>query len=241
MAITLDERTDEIRLSGNIGFWAVLALAVLLGIHPFGTTDLYDDGQQFLEHVNAFWVTIHFLGALAFVSFIAPVATWARNLVDTRSRLIGQWALHTGIVGTAVGLIHLVATDTTVFIAFADTFAAGSASEAVTVAADLLLRLHAATLVAWTLSYFIAFPALLGWAAHADGRFPNWYPWVSWIGALLGVAALIVTMAQRQWTTLSEMGLFRPSVVLFILWLVVTTWWMRRGSLIGVADGVTNS
>lgn len=241
MAITLEERTEEIRLAGNIGFWSVLALAVLLGIHPFGTTDLYDDGQQFLEHVNAFWVTIHFLGALAFVSFIAPVATWARNLVDARSRLIGQWALYTGIVGTAIGLIHLVATDTTVFVAFADTFTAGSGSEAVTVAADLLLRLHASTLVAWTLSYFIAFPALLGWAARADGRFPNWYPWVSWIGALLGVAALAVTMAQRQWTTLSEMGLFRPSVVLFILWVVVTTWWMRKGSLIGVADGATVS
>ena len=241
MAVTLDEQTEEIRLAGNIGFWSVLALAVILGIHPFGTTDLYDDGQQFLEHVDAFWVTIHFLGALAFLSFILPVAIWARNLVDARSRLIGQWALYTGIVGTAVGTIHLVATDTTVFVAFADTFAAGSSGDAVTVAADLLLRVHAATLAAWTLSYFIAFPALLGWAARADGRFPNWYPWVSWIGALLAVAALTVTMVQGQWTTLSEMGLFRPSVTLLILWLVVTTWWMRKGSLIGVSGGLTDS
>ena len=44
MAVTLDEPIEEIRLAGNTGFWAVLALAVLLGIHPFGTTDLYDDG-----------------------------------------------------------------------------------------------------------------------------------------------------------------------------------------------------
>ena len=238
MTITLDEQTEEIQLAGNIGFWSVLALAVILGIHPFGTTDLYDDGQQFLEHVNAFWVTIHFLGAVAFLSFLVPVATWARNLVNARSRVIGKWALYVGIAGTAVGLIHLVATDTTVFIAFADTFAAGAGSEATTVAADLLLRLHAATLTAWTLSYFIAFPALLGWAARADGRFPNWYPWVSWIGALLAVAAVVVTMAQGQWTTLSEMGLFRPSVVLLILWLVITTWWMRKGSLIGVGETV---
>ena len=57
------------------------------------------------------------------------------------------------------------------------------------------------------------------------------------MGALLGIAALVVTMA--QWTTLSEMGLFRPSVILLILWLVVTTWWMRKGSLIGVSEPTT--
>lgn len=236
MALRLDEQAEEIRLAGNIGFWSVLALALLLGIHPFGTTDLYDDGQQFLEHVNVFWVAIHFLGALTFLGFLVAVSTWGRNLSNARSRLLGHWALYAGIAGTAIGVFHLVAMDTTVFIAFADTLAAGSGSEAVTVGADLLIRYHAASLVAWTLSYYIAFPVLLGWAALADGRFPNWYPWVAWIGALLGVAAVAVTMAERQWTTLSEMGLFRPSVILLILWLVVTTWWMRRGSVIGVRE-----
>ncbi|MDH3298990.1 MAG: hypothetical protein OES24_00615 [Acidimicrobiia bacterium] len=32
---------------------------VILGIHPFGSTELYDDGAQYLEHVSAFWIVIH--------------------------------------------------------------------------------------------------------------------------------------------------------------------------------------
>lgn len=238
MNVTLETQRDEIQLAGSIGLWSAIALAVILGIHPFGSTDLYDDGQRFLEHVNAFWVTIHFLGALTFLAFFAPIAVWAHNLTGVRARTIGRLALHVGIAGTAVGMIHLIATDTTAFVAFADTFRAGGGSEAVTVGADLLLRLHASTLMAWTVTYFFALPALLGFAARADGRFPNWYPWLAWMAGILAGAAVVVTMVEGQWTTLSEMGLFRPSVTLLILWLIVTSWWMRKGSLVGVNAGV---
>lgn len=234
MTTLVDEQRQEIRVAGNIGFWAVIALLVILGIHPFGTTELYDDGQRFLEHVNAFWVAIHFLAALAFLAFPVTIAVWARHLETARARVIGQLGLYIGVVGTAVGMIHLITTDTTVFVMFSDTFAAGEGGEAVTVGADLLLRLHASTLTAWTISYFFAWPAVLGWAAKEDGRFPNWYPWLAWIAALLSVAAVSITMAEEQWTTLSEMGLFRPSVTLSGLWLIITTWWMRKGSLLGV-------
>ena len=117
------------------------------------------------------------------------------------------------------------------FHAFADTFEAGSGSEAVTVAADLLLRLHASTLVAWVVTFFFGFTAVLGLAAHSDGRFPVWFVWMPWVGAAAALASVVVTLAERQWTTLSEMGLFRTSATLLVLWLLVATWWMRRGSV----------
>jgi hypothetical protein len=229
---TLDERTEAIRFAGNIGFWALVLLIPLLAIHPPGTTELYDDGSHFLEHVDGLWVAIHFLAGLASLAVLPAIREWGRNLAGPRAETLGEWALYVAIVGAAVGMIHLLGTDTTAFVAFADTFEAGGGSEAVGVGADLLLRLHAATLVTWVVSSFLALPAVLGWAAYSDGRFPGWYPWLVWVAALLAAASVIVTLAESQFTTLSEMGLFRPAATLYLVWLLITTWWMRRGSLV---------
>ena len=237
MTTTLDERRQEIRLAGQIGFWSVIALAVLLGVHPLGTTDLYDDGQQFLEHVNAFWVTIHFVAAFLFIALLVVFWAWVRDLAPGRARVLGQLGLMAAIAGTGVGSIHLIATDTMSFIAYTDTFVAGSDTDSVRVGADVLLRLHASTLSAWTLSYFAAVPLLMGMAARADGRFPGWYSLIAFLGAVASITAVIVTALEGQWTTLSEMGIFRPGVVLLAIWLLTTSYWMRSGTLEGAAAG----
>ncbi len=223
---------DGVRSAGNIGFWAVIAVAVVLGVHPPGTTELYSDGGEFLEHVDGFWVVIHVVAAVVLLVLPVIIAAWAKGLAGTRARLLGQWAVYIAVTGVTIGVVHLVATDTTTFLAFSNTFASGGGSEAVTVAADLLLRIHAATLTAWVLSLFVVFPVVLGLAARADGRFPMWFPLLAWLGSLLALASIAVTLAEEQWTTLSEMGLFRPAAVLLVVWLVLATWWMRRGSVV---------
>ena len=231
MAPTLTEQQEEVRFVGRLGFWAVIGLAVILGAHPVGTTKLYASGEQFLEHVNAFWVVLHLASGILMLVLPIIIGVWARHLASTPARVFGQWSTYIGIVGVAVGTIHLIAFDTTLFLAFSDTFAAGTGSEAVTVGADLLLRIHAATLTAWVVSLFFALPAVLGFAAHVDGRFPRWYPWLTWLASVVALASVIVTLAEEQWTTLSEMVLLRTSGVLLIVWLLTTTWWMRRGSI----------
>lgn len=231
MGSVMTDRETEIALAGSIGLGAVILLAVLLALHPFGTTGLYDDGERFLDHVNVFWVVIHLLGSVVFLAFPTMISTWARNLDGVAASYFGRWATHAALIGMGVGVLHLLATDTMTFVAFADTFDAGDGSEAVSVGADLLLRIHAATLTAWVIGFFFAVPALAGIAAHRDGRFPAWYSWLAWAAAALALASVIVTFAEGQWTTFSEMGLFRSGATLAALWIGFTAWWMRRGSI----------
>jgi hypothetical protein len=42
---------------------------------------------------------------------------------------------------------------------------------------------------------------------------------------------VVLTLTGVQLTTLSEMGIFRPSVTLHMVWLLPATWWMRKGTL----------
>ena len=233
MTTEIEGRTEEIELAGNVGFWALVTLMIVLLVHPPGTTDLYDDGHQFLDHVDGLWIGIHFAAAVLFLVLLLPIGAWARNLSNRRARLLGRWAVHVSVAGTAVGLIHLTATDTTTFVAFAETFEAGEGSDVVALGADLLLRIHAATFVAWVTSYFFALPAVLAWAAWADGRYPVWHIWLSVVASILAGVSVVLTLIHGQLTTLSEMGIFRPSVSIFLIWLLVTTWWMRRGSVVG--------
>lgn len=231
MTTELDRRTDEISLAGNVGFWAVVLTTVVLLIHPFGTTELYGDGQQFLEHVDVLWVTIHFVVALLFMVLLLPINVWARNLSTTTARTWGRLATLVAIAGTAVGLFHLTATDTTTFVAFADTFESEAGSESANLGGDLLLRLHAATFAAWVTSYFFAVPALVAVAAWQDRRFPAWQTMLAVIASVLAAVSVVLTLGEGQLTTLSEVGIFRPSVTLFLIWMLTTTWWMRRGTL----------
>lgn len=224
---------ESTKFVGQIGVFGVIGLALVLLIHPFGSSSLYDDGLEFLDHVNWFWMMIHVVGAVLFLTWPPVIDAWANGLQDARARVVGRWAHMTSIAGVAVGTLHLVGFDTMTFWAYRDTYEAAGGSEAAATGADVLLRLHAASLSSWVVVFFLTVPLLGGVATMLDGRFPKWLGWVGIVGGLIQVPALAITLAERQWTTLSEQFLFRTGVTLFIVWMLAIAWSLQREAPIG--------
>lgn len=225
------QNTDQLRFAGSVGLFSSVGLAVILAIHPLGSTELYGDGGQFLDHVNGLWIALHLAAATLLIAWPAVIGAWATHLATPQARFIGRMATLAATLGVGIGVIHLVGTDTMTFVAFRDTFVGGAGSEATVVGADLLLRLHASTLTAWVVGMFFALPLLLGWAAWQDGGMPVWTTAMVLAAAALQIPAIGITLAERQWTALSEMGLFRTGVTLLFLWMLITTFAMRKGRL----------
>lgn len=237
MSDTVATRTsiedEAARLAGTVGFYGAIAIAIVLAIHPFGTTDLYGDGFEFLDHVNAFWMIIHLLAAAVLFTLPPLLGSWKDTLRPAPARFVGGWAHMMSIAGVGVGTIHLVGTDTMTFWAFRDTYDAANGSEAAAIGADVLLRLHAATLSSWVLVFFLAVPLLGGVAALLDGQNPKWVGYLGVLGGLLQIPALIITMAERQWTTLSEQFIFRTGATLFVVFWLAIAWGLKRGAPVG--------
>lgn len=226
-----NETSKTIRFVGRIGLVAVAGVAVILAIHPFGSTSLYADGEGFLEHVGLFWIVIHLVAALLLFSVPVIVNAWAAALSTVEARAVGRFAGTMATIGMAVGAVHLITTDTLTFHFFADTFEDGGGEGAVLVSADLLLRFHAATLTTWVLSFWMAVPALIGVAAFLDGRVPQWFGGLGLMASFLQVPAVVITIAEGQWTTLSETVLFRIGATLLLVLLLIQTNAMRRGTV----------
>lgn len=237
MSDTMTTRTavdnETVRLAGTVGFYGAIAITILLVVHPFGTTDLYGTGSDFLGHVNAYWMIIHLLAAATLFTLPPVLGCWKDTMRSAPARFVGGWAHMMSIAGVGVGTIHLVGTDTMTFWAFRDTYDAADGSEAAAIGADVLLRLHAATLSSWVLVFFLAVPLLGGVAALLDGQNPKWVGYLGVVGGLLQIPALIVTTAERQWTTLSEQFIFRTGATLFIVFWIAIGWGLKRGAPIG--------
>lgn len=234
--MSLTATTEEgNRAAGTIGLACMIGVAVILGIHPFGTTELYDDGQQFLDHVNWFWVTIHLVATPLLFGIPLVIWRWASILQNPVARLVGAWAAMVAIAGMAIGAIHLIGTDTVTFFAFADTYEAAGGSEAAEIAADLLLRLHAATLVAWIVAFWLVTPLLLTAALYIEGDRPTWLTAVAALSALCQVISVVLFFQAGQHTTASENGVFRIGVTLLIALIGVMAWELRRGAPVGTA------
>lgn len=223
--------TEGDRAVGTIGLVSAVGVAVILGVHPFGTTDMYDDGQQFLEHVGWFWIAIHFLAAPLLFGFAPVVWRLAAGLTVPAARMVGYWAAMTAVGGMAVGALHLVGTDTVTFFAFTDTFnaAGGGANEAAALSADLLLRLHAATLVTWIVAFWFMVPLLIALALYLEGDRPVWMTAAAGFSALCQVVAVALFLAAGQHTTASETGFFRIGVTVLVVLIGLVSWNMRRG------------
>ena len=215
---------------GTIGIVTAVGLALILGGHPFGSTDLYDDGERFVNHVGPFWVAIHFVGALLFLAVPTIVGAWGETLRSAAGRVIGRLAVTVATVGVAIATLHLVGTDTTTFLAYEDTLRSGI--EGAAAGADVLLRIHAATLMAMVISLFVALPLSCAVAAALE-RETGWQLWLPAVVATISAAAAGVTLVEGQWTTLSEMGLFRPAITLFLVWLGVIGYRLRRHARAG--------
>ena len=127
------------QVTGTLGVVVTVAVAVILGVHPFGSTGLYDDGPRFVEHVGALWVVIHFAGAMLLVA--VPIAAAVASVCDH------DW---------------------------------------------------------------------------------SWRFWLPATIAAMSLGSVSVTLVQSQWTTLSEMGLLRPAITLFLVWFGLTAYRLRR-------------
>jgi hypothetical protein len=215
------------RAMGTIGVVVAIAVGLILGVHPLGSSDLYDDGPQFTHHVGYFWVAIHFIGGVLLLAVPAVIAASNDSLVNPLAHAFGRIATSISIGGVALALLHLAGTDTMTFLAYEDTLNSGIDGAAA--GADVLLRLHAATLTAFVLTLFVALPAAEAFAAATDGDW-SWRFWMPAATAVLATSAVCVTLGARQWTTLSEMGLLRPSMVLFLVWFGLVSHALRRTS-----------
>ena len=219
-----DGAVQRRRATGTLGVVVTVAVAVILGVHPLGSTDLYDDGPRFVEHVGAFWVVIHFVGALLLLAIPVVLAGWVKTLGTASSQVFGRLTVTVAVVGVTLAMLHLVGTDTTTFLAYEDTLESGAGGAAI--GADVLLRVHAATLMAWVMSMFVALPAGAAAAAASDHDW-SWRFWLPAATAVVSVGSVSVTLTERQWTTLSEMGLLRPAITLFLVWFGLTAYRLR--------------
>ena len=219
---------------GTLGVVVAIAVGLILGVHPLGSTELYDDGAQFTEHVGPFWVVIHFVGGILLLAVPTVIGAWSETLATPGGRVFGQVATTTAIGGVALGVLHLAGTDTMTFLAYEDTLASGL--EGAVAGADVLLRLHAATLMAFVVTLFVAVPAAAALAASMD-RDWTWRFWLPAAITALSVTSVSVTLVESQWTSLSEMGLFRPAVTLFLIWFGLVSFRLRRPLQFDVTDG----
>jgi hypothetical protein len=217
--------TDRQRLAGTLGVVIAVSVAGILGLHPFGSTELYDDGSEFVGHVGWFWVTIHIVGAMLFLGIPTVVRAWADTLDTAAGQVFGSVAASISTAAVALAVLHFVGTDTTSFLAFKDTLASGQVGAAV--GADVLLRIHAATLMALVITLFVALPVAAALATVLDGDH-SWRFWLPMAIAALSVASVTVTLTERQWTTLSEMGMLRPAITLFVIWFGLIGYGLRR-------------
>ena len=222
-------RHEERELAGKVGLISAVMVALILGVHPPGSTELYSDGRDLVEHVGLFWLVIHLVAAL--VLLVLPVVM--RYAADTRVSpggvLFGRLAAQLAAAGVALGVLHLVGTDAVALVAYQDTLDQASDEPAALIGADVLLRLHAATLAAWIVAFFISLPLATAISVWFDGE-RGWRVWLPALAVGCHVAALLVTLAERQWTTLSEMGLFRPGAVLFVVWFGLLSRDLREGA-----------
>jgi hypothetical protein len=222
-----DARLERQRVVGTLGVVVAIAIAVILGVHPWGTTELYDDGARFVDHVGAFWVVIHVLGAFLLLAIPVVVGAWGETIGAPAGQVFGKLAATVAVGAAALGVLHLAGTDTMTFLAYEDTLARGV--EGAVAGADVLLRIHAATLTAFMMTMFVALPTAGAMAAAFD-RDWSWRFWLPGVTALLGAASVTVTLFEKQWTTLSEMGLLRPSITLFLVWFGLISYGLRRAA-----------
>jgi hypothetical protein len=212
---------------GTLGVVDAIAVAVILGVHPLGSTDLYDDGARFTDHVGLFWVAIHVVGAVLLLVVPTVIGAWSETLETAAGQVFARMATTIAIGGVTVAVLHLAGTDTVSFLTYQDTLDSGL--EGSDAGADVLLRVHAATLTAFALMLFVALPAAVAIAKAMDHD-RTWRFWLPTAVAALASAAVVVTLLERQWTSLSEMGLLRPSMVLFLLWYGLLAYELRRSA-----------
>jgi hypothetical protein len=230
VSASADAATERRRVIGTVGLVVAVAIALVLGIHPLGSSKLYDDGVRFTHHVGPFWVVIHYVGAILFLAVPTVIGAWSDTVVTPAGQVFARMATTISVGGVALAVLHLVGTDTLTFLAYKDTLASGL--DGAVAGADVLLRLHAATLMAFVITLFVGVPAAASVAVAMD-RDTSWRFWLPVAITVCSVASVVVTLLEAQWTALSEMGLFRPAVTLFLIWFGLISYRLRRPVVTG--------
>ena len=87
-----DAATQRRQLIGTMGVVVAVAIGLILGVHPLGSTELDDDGVRFVDHVGAFWVVIHFVGAILFLAIPTVIGAWSETLATPAGRAFARVA-----------------------------------------------------------------------------------------------------------------------------------------------------
>jgi hypothetical protein len=214
-----------------VGIAALVATAwLLIGnvTHPIGTTEQYSDGVAFVEHAaSTYWVVNHVLIAMALL--VAPwlAWVWAQHLQSARARVVAPFAVILTCIGVAFGVLHVGGIDGVSLAAWNRLLARGG--EAAPIGADVLLHVHLATMIAWSITLWGGAQTALGVTELLEGR-RRWLGVLLLVCGALGFAFVFTIALQGQLTALSEGLLFRPSTAGFTLWLVATAWGFARTS-----------
>ena len=187
-------------VTGTLGIVVTLAVALILGVHPFGSTGLYDDGPRFVEHVGVLWVVIHVVGAVLLLA-IPVVAGWAETLRTPASQVFGRLTVTVSVVAVALAVLHLVGTDTMTFLAYEDTLASGVDGAEVSGCPPSCPRRQ---LMGWVMTMFVAVPLGAAVATASDHDW-TWRFWLPLATAAVAVASVSVTWGRgsgrrsRRW------------------------------------------
>ena len=85
--------------------------------------------------------------------------------------------------------------------------------------------------MAWVMSLFVAVPIATALATANDHDW-SWRFWLPVAIATVSLASVSVTFVEGQWTTLSEMGLLRPAITLFLVWFGLTAYRLHRPAIL---------
>lgn len=194
--------------------------------HPVGSTEMYTDGTRFVEHADTtYWVVNHLLLAIAIL--VVPWVAWAwwKRLSGGTAQAFGAWATMLVTIGSLLGALHLGGIDGVAIPAYSDVLAAGGAGAEV--GADVLLKVHLASITAWSIVLWGGAQAALGVAELLDGR-RRILGILLLVCAALGFVFAFAIALEGHLTSVTEGVLFRASTVGLTIWLLWTAWELFR-------------
>ena len=139
------------------------------------------------KELKKVWFNLaNLVGAILLLAVPAVIAASSDTLVTPAAHALGRIATSVSIGGVTLAVLHLAGTDTMTFLAYEDTLDSGI--EGAAAGADVLLRLHAATLTVFVLTLFVALPVAEALAAAMD-RDWSWRFWLPAVTSALATAS----------------------------------------------------
>jgi len=201
----------------------VAAVWLVLGnvTHPIGSTDLYTDGVAFVEHTGTYWVVNHVLLAVALL--VTPWLAWAwrERLTSDAGRMWGTFGVILVVMGSVFSVFHLGGIDGVALPAYAEVLETADAGAAV--GAEALMKVHLASITAWSVILWGGAQLTVGVTEVLEGRRPG-LGWLLVVCGLLGFAFAVAVTLEGHLTGFSDGVLLRGATVGFTVWFIWTAW-----------------